>query len=42
VHEEVLEKQFTELLGRLHFDDELDWVRDALHAIDRHQRLDGR
>lgn len=33
VREEVLEKQFTELLGRLHFDDEvLDWVRDALHA----------
>jgi len=33
VREEVLEKQFTELLGRLHFDDEvLEWVRDALHA----------
>ncbi|WP_074974978.1 recombinase family protein [Nitrosospira multiformis] len=33
VREEVLEKQFTELLGRLHFDHEvLEWVRDALHA----------
>ena len=33
VREEVIEKQFTELLGRLHFDDEvLEWVRDALHA----------
>ncbi len=33
VREEVLEKQFTELLGRLKFDDEvLEWVRDALHA----------
>ena len=33
MREEVLEKQFTELLGRLHFDDEvLDWVRNALHA----------
>jgi hypothetical protein len=28
-----LEAQFTELLGRLTFDDEvLEWVRDALHA----------
>jgi site-specific DNA recombinase len=33
VREEVLEKQFTELLGRLKFDDEvLEWVREALHA----------
>jgi site-specific DNA recombinase len=33
VREEVLEKQFTELLGFLKFDDEvLEWVRDALHA----------
>jgi len=31
--EEALEAQFTELLGRLKFDDEvLEWVRDALHA----------
>ena len=33
VREEALEAQFTELLGRLKFDDEvLEWVRDALHA----------
>jgi site-specific DNA recombinase len=33
VREEALEAQFTELLGRLTFDDEaLEWVRDALHA----------
>jgi site-specific DNA recombinase len=33
VREEVLEKQFSELLGRLSFDDEvLTWVRDALRA----------
>jgi site-specific DNA recombinase len=33
VREEVLEAQFTELLGRLRFDDEvLAWVREALHA----------
>jgi site-specific DNA recombinase len=33
VREEILEKQFTELLGLLKFDDEvLEWVRDALHA----------
>ncbi len=31
VREEVLEQQFTDLLGRLRFDDEvLDWVREAL------------
>ena len=39
VREEVLEKQFAELLGRLHFDDEvLEWVRDALHASHADQR----
>lgn len=33
VREEVLEQQFTALLGRLQFDDEvLGWVREALHA----------
>jgi hypothetical protein len=33
VREELLEKQFTMLLGRLQFDDEvLAWVREALHA----------
>jgi site-specific DNA recombinase len=33
VREESLEKQFTMLLGRLQFDDEvLAWVREALHA----------
>jgi site-specific DNA recombinase len=33
VREEALEAQFTELLGRLRFDDEvLEWVRDALHS----------
>jgi site-specific DNA recombinase len=33
VREEVIEKQFTELLGRLKFDDEvLEWVREALDA----------
>jgi site-specific DNA recombinase len=33
VREELLESQFTELLGRLHFDDEvLAWVRGALHV----------
>jgi site-specific DNA recombinase len=39
VREEVLEKQFTELLGRLKFDDEiLEWVRDALHASHADER----
>jgi site-specific DNA recombinase len=39
VREEVLERQFTELLGRLKFDDEvLEWVRDALHASHADQR----
>ncbi len=33
VREEALEQQFTDLLGRLKFDDEvLEWVREALHA----------
>jgi site-specific DNA recombinase len=33
VREEIIERQFSELLGRLTFDDEvLAWVRDALHA----------
>src|SRR5215472_8605572 len=35
VREEMLEQQFTELLGQLHFDCEvLEWVREALHAAD--------
>src|SRR2546430_513044 len=39
VREEALEAQFTELLGRLKFDDEvLDWVRDALHASHADER----
>ena len=39
VREEALEKQFTELLGQLKFDDEvLDWVRDALHASHADER----
>src|SRR5262245_18794457 len=39
VREEVLEAQFTELLGRLKFDDEvLDWVREALHASHADER----
>ncbi len=39
VREEVLEAQFTELLGRLRFDDEvLDWVRDALHSSHADER----
>src|SRR5215472_11432701 len=39
VREEVLEAQFTELLGRLHFDDEvLGWVREALQASHTDQR----
>jgi DNA invertase Pin-like site-specific DNA recombinase len=41
VREEVLEQQFTELLGRLQFDDEvLVWVREALlasHADERRE-----
>jgi hypothetical protein len=39
VREEALERQFTELLGRLRFDDEvLEWVRDALHASHADER----
>jgi len=41
LREEVLEKQFTELLGQLHFDEEvLDWVREALHASHADERRD--
>ena len=39
VREEALEAQFTELLGRLRFDDEvLAWVREALQASHADQR----
>jgi site-specific DNA recombinase len=39
VREENLEAQFTDLLGRLKFDDEvLEWVRDALHASHADER----
>ena len=39
MREEALEAQFTELLGRLKFDDEvLEWVRDALHASHADER----
>src|SRR5580693_1425913 len=39
VREEALEAQFTELLGRLRFDDEvLGWARDALHASHADER----
>jgi hypothetical protein len=39
VREEVLEAQFTELLGQLRFDDEvLEWVRQALHASHADER----
>src|SRR5215468_3035007 len=39
MREEVLEALFTELLGRLRFDDEvLAWVREALHASQADQR----
>ncbi len=39
VREEVLEQQFTDLLSRLNFDDEvLEWARDALHASHADQR----
>ena len=39
VREEVLEQQFTEMLGRLRFDDEvLEWVREALHASHADER----
>jgi site-specific DNA recombinase len=39
VREEVLEKQFTGLLGRLRFDDEvLEWVRESLQASHTDER----
>jgi site-specific DNA recombinase len=39
VREEELEAQFSKLLGRLKFDDEvLDWVREALHASHADER----
>ncbi len=39
VREEVLEQKFTELLGRLRFDDEvLEWVRESLHASNADER----
>jgi hypothetical protein len=39
VREELLEKQFTMLLGRLQFDDEvLAWVHEALHASHADER----
>jgi site-specific DNA recombinase len=39
VREEAIEAQFTELLGRLRFDDEvLQWVREALHASHADER----
>ena len=43
VREELLERQFTELLGRLRFDDEvLVWVREALRASHADQRREHR
>jgi site-specific DNA recombinase len=43
VREEVLEAQFTELLGRLRFDDEvLTWVREALQTSHADQRREHR
>jgi DNA invertase Pin-like site-specific DNA recombinase len=39
VREESLETQFSRLLGRLRFDDEvLEWVREALHASHADER----
>ena len=39
VREEVLEQQFTEMLGLLRFDEEvLEWVREALHASHADER----
>jgi site-specific DNA recombinase len=39
VREEVLEQQFTAMLGELRFDDEvLEWVREALHASHADER----
>jgi site-specific DNA recombinase len=48
VREEVLEQRFSDVLGRLSFDDEvLEWVRSALHASHadqarEHERAIGR
>ena len=39
VREEVLERQFTAMLGQLRFDDEvLEWVRQALHTSHADER----
>jgi site-specific DNA recombinase len=39
MREEALEQQFTAMLARLHFGDEvLEWVRDALHASHAEER----
>jgi site-specific DNA recombinase len=39
MREEVLERQFADMLGWLKFDDEvLEWVRDALHASHADER----
>ena len=39
MREEVLEQQFTTILGQLRFDDDvLDWVREALHASHADER----
>src|SRR5512132_2000371 len=41
VREEVLERQFADLLGRLTFDDEvLDWVREALRQSHADEKRD--
>jgi hypothetical protein len=41
VREEPLEEQFTELLGRLRFDDEvLNWVPETLKSSHEQERLD--
>src|SRR5262249_2863 len=41
MREEALEAQFTELLGRLQFDDEVrEWVRDARHGRHGDERRD--
>ncbi len=41
MREELLEEQFTELLGLLKFDDEvLDWVREALKSSHEQERVD--
>ena len=39
IREEILERQFSDLLGLLSFDNEaLEWVRDALHASHADER----